>query len=150
MQTVAYLTAEIMLESDIPTYSGGLGGLAGDTARSVADLSYEEFPYNFVAASILYPEGYFTQRIIDGRQHDEYPRWNPAEKGLALQPERVKINIHDRQLEAGAWRYDVRGRARVVPVYLLDTSELSGCNNSEYDRCITSRIYFGHDYESLL
>ena len=150
MKTVAYLTAEIMLESGIPTYSGGLGGLAGDTARSVSDLSYEEFPYEFVAVSFLYPEGYFTQRIVGGRQQEEYPRWDPGEKGLTLQPEKVTIDMHDRHVEVGAWRYDVHGRKRAVRVYLLDTSELSGCNNSDYDRRITSRIYFGGEYERLL
>ncbi len=150
MQTVAYLTAEIMLESHIPTYSGGLGGLAGDTVRAVSDMDYGKFPFDFVAVSLLYPEGYFTQRIIDGKQHEEYPRWNPADNGLGLQREKVGVDVHDRRIEVGAWRYDVHGRKRTVPVYLLDTSELSGCNNSDYDRRITSRIYFGWDYERLL
>jgi len=36
---VAYFSMEIALEPDIPTYSGGLGVLAGDTLRSAADLS---------------------------------------------------------------------------------------------------------------
>jgi starch phosphorylase len=35
---VAYFSMEIALESAIPTYSGGLGVLAGDTLRSAADL----------------------------------------------------------------------------------------------------------------
>jgi starch phosphorylase len=35
---VAYLTMEIALREEIHTYSGGLGVLAGDTARSCADL----------------------------------------------------------------------------------------------------------------
>jgi starch phosphorylase len=35
---IAYFSMEIALTSDIPTYSGGLGVLAGDTRRSAADL----------------------------------------------------------------------------------------------------------------
>lgn len=37
-QTIAYFSMEIGLEAGIPTYSGGLGVLAGDTIRSAADL----------------------------------------------------------------------------------------------------------------
>ena len=35
---VAYFSMEIALEPEIPTYSGGLGVLAGDTLRAAADL----------------------------------------------------------------------------------------------------------------
>ncbi len=35
---IAYFSMEIALQNNIPTYSGGLGILAGDTIRSVADL----------------------------------------------------------------------------------------------------------------
>ncbi len=38
---------EIALANDIPTYSGGLGILAGDTMRSAADLALP-----FVAVSL--------------------------------------------------------------------------------------------------
>lgn len=34
----AYFSMEIALKSEIPTYAGGLGMLAGDTLRSAADL----------------------------------------------------------------------------------------------------------------
>ena len=35
---IAYFSMEIALEPHIPTYSGGLGVLAGDTLRAAADL----------------------------------------------------------------------------------------------------------------
>ena len=35
--TIAYLSMEIGVDSSIPTYSGGLGILAGDTLRAAAD-----------------------------------------------------------------------------------------------------------------
>ena len=37
--TVAYFSMEIALDRAIPTYSGGLGVLAGDTLRWAADLA---------------------------------------------------------------------------------------------------------------
>ena len=35
---IAYFSMEIALESTLPTYSGGLGVLAGDTIKSAATL----------------------------------------------------------------------------------------------------------------
>src|SRR3989449_10843437 len=37
--TIAYFSMEIALDVGMPTYSGGLGVLAGDTIRAAADLS---------------------------------------------------------------------------------------------------------------
>jgi glycogen phosphorylase len=39
LRRVAYFSMEIALEPEIPTYSGGLGVLSGDTLRSAADLA---------------------------------------------------------------------------------------------------------------
>jgi len=36
---IAYFSMEMALRSEIPTYAGGLGVLAGDTLRTAADLS---------------------------------------------------------------------------------------------------------------
>lgn len=60
---VAYFTMEIALASEIPTYSGGLGVLAGDTLRSCADL---EVP--IVGVSLVHRKGYFRQELRDGQQ----------------------------------------------------------------------------------
>ena len=55
---IAYFTMEIGLNENIPTYSGGLGILAGDHIKSAADL---DLP--LVAVSLLYKRGYFLQNI---------------------------------------------------------------------------------------
>ena len=55
---IAYFTMEIALDPGMPTYSGGLGALAGDTIRSAADL---EVP--IVAVCLLHRKGYFYQRL---------------------------------------------------------------------------------------
>ena len=51
---IAYFSMEIGLEARMPTYSGGLGVLAGDMVRSAADL---EIP--LVAVTLLHRRGYF-------------------------------------------------------------------------------------------
>ncbi len=35
---IAYFSMDVAVDSNIPTYSGGLGVLAGDMLRSAADL----------------------------------------------------------------------------------------------------------------
>ena len=64
---VAYFSMEIGLEDAIPTYSGGLGVLAGDTVRSAADMGVP-----VLAVSLLHRKGYFRQRLDGaGRQTEE-------------------------------------------------------------------------------
>jgi starch phosphorylase len=62
---------EIALEPGIPTYSGGLGVLAGDTIRAAAD---RDLP--MVAVSLLYRKGYFYQRLdTSGWQTEQPAQW---------------------------------------------------------------------------
>src|SRR5580692_6653076 len=68
---VAYFSMEIALENAMPSYSGGLGVLAGDTIRAAADLRLP-----MVAVSLLYRKGYFSQRLAeDGTQTEEPVEW---------------------------------------------------------------------------
>ena len=65
----------------IPTYSGGLGVLAGDTLKSFADCKIP-----VVAVSLLYRQGYFSQ-IVDSKigQIAQTVQWHPeATHGLYL------------------------------------------------------------------
>ena len=71
---VAYFTMEVGIESDIPTYAGGLGILAGDTLRSFADMNVP-----VIGVSLLYWKGSFRQSIADGKQIEEEVRWSPKE-----------------------------------------------------------------------
>ena len=38
-KTIAYFSMEVGLDPAMPTYSGGLGVMAGDTLRAAAELS---------------------------------------------------------------------------------------------------------------
>lgn len=131
---IAYFSMEIALASDIPTYSGGLGVLAGDTLRSGADMGLP-----MVAVTLLYRKGYFRQEIdADGVQTEGDVVWAP-EQHLERLPHQVMIHIQGRDLRIGVWRYRVRGcDGHHVPVYLLDT-DLDG--NHPDDRQISDHLY---------
>ena len=63
---IAYLCAEYGVDNLLPTYSGGLGVLAGDHAKSASDLGVP-----LVATGVLYRRGYFRQEVdaVGDQQH---------------------------------------------------------------------------------
>jgi starch phosphorylase len=139
---VAYFSMEIALENSMPSYSGGLGVLAGDTIRAAADLKLP-----MVAISLLYRKGYFTQILSDdGVQSEEPVDWR-VEDFLKEEKVRVTVPLESRRVELRAWRYDAVGaRGHVVPVYFLDADLPS---NEERDRNLTGSLYGGDSYYRL-
>jgi len=139
---VAYFSMEIALENDMPSYSGGLGVLAGDTIRAAADLRLP-----MVAVSLLYRKGFFTQRLSeDGSQTEEPVEW-AVEKFLQEEPARTSVSLEDRRVELRCWRYSVKGvRGFDVPVYFLDADLDSNAAN---DRNLTGTLYGGDSYYRL-
>ncbi len=115
-RTIAYFSMEIALSLQIPTYSGGLGMLAGDTLRSAADTSAP-----MIAISLVYRRGYFRQQLSDiGQQTEADVPWDPNK--LPSAGPAVTLNIQGRQLQLQAWRFDVIGTTgHIVPVFLLDS-----------------------------
>src|SRR5438445_4469284 len=96
---VAYFSMEIALENAMPSYSGGLGVLAGDTIRAAADLRLP-----MVAVSLLYRKGFFTQRLAeDGSQTEEPVEWR-VEDFLVEEPARARIAMENRHVELRCWR----------------------------------------------
>jgi starch phosphorylase len=134
---VAYFSMEIALEPDIPTYSGGLGVLAGDTLRSAADIGF-----SMIGITLLHRKGYFRQHLVDGQQIEEPNHWNLEER-LERIPESTAVTVEGRRVIVRAWRYVISGVHRAtVPVYLLDTD----CpENSEFDRSLTDVLYGGNN-----
>lgn len=141
-RSIAYFTMEIALEPGMPTYSGGLGALAGDTIRSAADLQVP-----LVAVCLLHREGYFYQRLdAQGNQMEEAVAW-AINDFLTELPERAAITIEGRQVNLRAWKYEVTGiRGYVVPVYFLDTDLPE---NSDWDRRLTDHLYGGDEWYRL-
>ena len=139
---VAYFSMEIALENAMPSYSGGLGVLAGDTIRAAADLRLP-----MVAVSLLYRRGFFSQHLSeDGTQTEEPVVWN-VEDFLKEETARVTVPLENRRVELRCWRYDVKGvRGFVVPVYFLDADVPS---NAEWDRNLTGGLYGGDSYYRL-
>jgi starch phosphorylase len=129
---------EIGLQSDIPTYSGGLGVLAGDTLKSAADL---QLPV--VGISLLYRKGYFRQVLDEnGRQSESEIEWNPAEH-MTLLPQKVCVHLENRDVWIGAWKYEIPGSSGAdLPVYFLDTDLPE---NDVWDRGITYHLYGGDE-----
>ena len=126
----------------MPSYSGGLGVLAGDTIRAAADLRLP-----MVAISLLYRKGYFTQHLADdGSQTEEPVEWH-MEDFLQEEPARASLPLENRRVELRCWKYDVKGvRGFEVPVYFLDADLPS---NAEADRNLTGSLYGGDSYYRL-
>jgi starch phosphorylase len=139
---VAYFSMEIALTPEMPTYSGGLGVLAGDTIRSCADLGVKG-----VAVTLLHRKGYFRQRLDEhGSQSEESEKW-PLERFLEPLNARVTVDIEGRPVEIRAWRYAVTGvDGAQVATHFLDTDLPE---NAPEDRRLTDSLYGGDERHRL-
>lgn len=131
---VAYLSMEVGLDPNLPTYSGGLGVLAGDTLRAAADRGVP-----MVAVTLVHRKGYFRQALEpDGRQVEHPVEWSPEERLEAATP-RVVVDVEGREVHLRAWRRAVRGHEGFrVPLYFLD-ADLP--ENAPEDRRLTDDLY---------
>jgi len=139
---IAYFSMEVGIDPSLPTYSGGLGILAGDTLRAAADLGVP-----VVGMTLLHRKGYFRQHLdAHGNQSERPYEWTP-EKFLQPMKPRVSVTIEGRQVFIRAWRYLTSGvSGYAVPVYFLDTA-LS--DNSTSDQALTDHLYGGDDHYRL-
>ena len=133
---IAYFSMEIAIRSEMHTYAGGLGVLAGDTARSCADL---EIPVVFV--TLASHAGYFRQSIdAAGDQHEEADLWQ-IEKWCHPLQSMTAVDIEGRPVWIRPWLYVQRApHGRGNPILILDT-DLD--QNTAADREITHRLYGG-------
>jgi glycogen phosphorylase len=137
-QKIAYFSMEVGLTSEIPTYAGGLGTLAGDAIRSSADLKIP-----LVAVTLISRRNYFKQKLDqNGKQTEQSKEWNPQEF-MSLLPNEVLVQIEGRPVKVRAWLYKYQSvTGGVVPVLFLD----SDCDlNTPEDREITSYLYGGDE-----
>lgn len=139
---IAYFTMEIALENDIPSFSGGLGVLAGDTLRSAADLGIP-----MVGVTLLHQYGYFHQELdTEGNQIATEVKWHPEVK-LTQLPNYIELKIENRRVTVRVWEYDIVGKfGYVVPVYFLDVNVPE---NLEQDRELNKHLYGGDQYTRL-
>jgi starch phosphorylase len=133
---VGYFSMEIAIEPNMPTYSGGLGVLAGDTLRSAADLGLP-----LAAITLAHRKGYFRQQLdANGVQAEQPQPWHP-EARLTEEEPRVVVVIEGRSVHIRAWRYEMEGvTGHTLPIFLLDT-DLE--ENDPRDRTLTDFLYGG-------
>lgn len=135
---IAYLSMEIAIRPEMHTYAGGLGVLAGDTARSCADL---EIPVVFV--TLVSRAGYFRQVLDgDGRQTEQPDWWEPERWCVPLHA-MVAVDIANKPVWIRPWLYiHTCPHGHQIPILLLDT-DLE--QNSGEDRTLTHYLYGGDE-----
>lgn len=134
--TIAYFSMEIGLSEKMPTYSGGLGVLAGDTLRAAADWGLP-----LAAVTLLHRKGYFRQRLdSEGRQTEEPDGWKVEEHLEEMAP-RVQVEVEGKPVILRCWRRVLEGvLGATIPVYFLD-SDLP--ENGEAERKLSDHLYGG-------
>src|SRR6266480_1247238 len=133
---IAYFSMEVGLDSTMPTYSGGLGILAGDTLRAAADLGLP-----MIGITLLHRKGYFRQRLDSAGNQTESPAAWDFEQALEPMVPRVFVPISGKAVMVRAWRTVVRGVfGHVVPVYFLDTGV---DENNPWEQSLTDALYHG-------
>ena len=133
---IAYFSMEIGIDENIPTYSGGLGILAGDSIKSGADLNVP-----IVGITLLSENGYFYQKIDENGNQIELPIQFAVSNFLELLPAISTVKIDERDVKVRAWLYKYKGLNNyIIPVFFLDTN-IEG--NSNWDRELTKHLYGG-------
>jgi len=138
MPVVGYFTAEIGLWSELHTYSGGLGVLAGDHVKSAADAGIP-----LVGVTLLYHQGYARQHIDDaGIQTETFPEVD-MNRLLSKTDIVLELELDGKPLFAYVWMAEILGQSgHMVPVYFMDTRHPE--NATEHQE-LSSRLYGGDD-----
>ena len=135
---IAYFSAEIGLRSDLPTYSGGLGVLAGDHIKAAADKGL-----NFIAVTLLYRHGYGRQHLDEkGKQTETFPAFDPRtildDTGID-----IAIPLDGRSLISRIWKYTIKSEfGNEIDVLFLDTMHP---DNDSIHSSLGERLYGGGD-----
>ncbi len=97
--SVAYFSMEVGIDPGMPTYSGGLGILAGDTLRAAADLGVP-----VVGMTLLHHKGCLRQHLdSQSNQLGSPDEWFPEEI-LELMEPRVPVTLEEWQVRDCARR----------------------------------------------
>ncbi len=132
---IAYFVMECAVDSRIPTYSGGLGILAGDTLQSFADL---EVPA--VCITLLWKNGFTNQKLSnDGTQLDSVQEWD-VERYMQPTNIKIKMPLGDKDITITAYKYTIESTKgdNEIDAYFLtpDVPE-----NDHETRKICDRLY---------
>ena len=131
---IAYFCAEYALSDTLPSYAGGLGVLAGDYVKELAD---QQIPS--VAVGLFYRSKYGVDLTVEESKKELFPP-NPTDHGVTPvldkdnNPLLIKVPIQDHDVWIKAWKWQKNS----IPVYLLDTNVEQ---NTPSDRAITLQLY---------
>jgi len=134
---IAYFCIEYALSELLPTYAGGLGVLAGDYVRELAD---QHIPA--VAVGLYYQSKYGELDVVREPSSSHLDTLTPQEQGVSPvldtngKPLVLKLPFPDHPLFVKAWVWN----DKTVPVYLLDTNIQE---NTPEDRAIGNKLYDG-------
>jgi glycogen phosphorylase len=141
---IAYFSAEFGLHESLRIYSGGLGILAGDHAKSASDLGLP-----FVGVTLFYRQGYFQQLLSnEGWQLERYPSYDPSRLPVTLvrdakgNPVVRTVEINRDTIAFQGWAIRV-GRGTV---YALDTDLPQ---NEQRIRDLTAHVYGGDQWTRI-
>lgn len=144
MNKIAYFSMEIGLKTNMKTYAGGLGILAGDTLKSCADKGLD-----MVGISLLYKYGYFKQNVDDtsGEQKELHDNWD-YKGNLRLLDEKVELEILGKKVIIQVWEHRIIGNGgHEVSVYFLDTDT----DDNEQDfRYVSYSLYTRYENTRML
>ncbi|MFA5286733.1 MAG: alpha-glucan family phosphorylase [Candidatus Omnitrophota bacterium] len=122
---------------DLPIYSGGLGVLAGDTMKTMADYKMPA-----LGIGILWHSGYFRQEFwFKYGQVPEKIHWDPfSYPGLIPLKNIITIKLKNEEVRLKLWKYYVYSYKRdyAVPLILLD-AEIP--ENSNKINTLTDQLY---------
>lgn len=142
---IAYLSAEFGIDSNIPTYAGGLGILAADTLYQAAE---SEMP--MVGVGMLYKGRRFIQKIDEEGNQIEVPTTFRAEGSSTLRrvevaggPLEIAVTTPTGDVYLHAYKQRI---SDLVNLYFL-TADIS--KNDEYWRELCDEIYWGNEEEQI-
>lgn len=136
---VAFFTPEIAIDQRLPFYSGGLGVVAGDAARTAKRIGL-----SMVFVTILPREGYYDQYIDGDKMGIRYVRWERENEFLDDTGILFPIEINYKLNWVKVWK--LKDMFNTVPVYLLD-SDIE--QNDYLARFNTRQLYGGSMYSGL-
>ncbi len=143
--SIAYFSLEFGIDSNIPTYAGGLGILAADTLLQAADDNL-----TVTAIGMMYKGRRFIQKIDNqGMQYEEPTpfRLDGSSSFRRVEtvgkPIRFTIDVGGEQVYVEAYKQRI---GDTVNLYLL-TTDVEG--NSDYWREIFDEIYWGDDDQQI-
>ncbi|OGF72982.1 hypothetical protein A3E06_03305 [Candidatus Giovannonibacteria bacterium RIFCSPHIGHO2_12_FULL_44_42] len=138
-EVVASISPEIAIDQRLPFYSGGLGVVEGDSARTAPKMGY-----NMVFVSLLAREGYYDQYIDENKMGIRYVRWEREQEFLDDTGILFPIEVNGKINWVKVWQ--IKDIFNTAPIYLLDTDIEQ---NDYLARLNTRRLYGGTCHSGL-